>query len=209
MFKNRYDAGIKLAEKLKPIVEKLANPVVLAIPKGGVEIAKAVSEELSVPMDILLVKKIPAPDNPELAIGSVSENGVVFANKQLMEKFGVNNQYIQEVGVDKIQEMARERDYYKYDSAPVEGKDVIIVDDGTATGATLYTAVQSIVRESPQSITIAVPVAPNDENILGMLDSVSHNLVVLHTPDNFMSVSRWYDDFAQIDKKRVKELLKK
>ena len=210
MFKDRFEAGKKLAEKLKPLIDegKLVDPVVLALPRGGVAVGYEIAKELNIPLDILMVKKIPSPTNPELAIGSVSENGMVFVNKDLIESMDIDEQYIQEVGIEKIQEMARERQSLDIDSEPVEGKDVILVDDGIATGATMHLAAQSIVRELPRSITIASPVAPNDEKILKMIKGVAHHTEILHTPDMFMSVGRWYEDFHQLSLNEVKKMLK-
>jgi len=209
MYENRRNAGKILAEKLKKLKEegKIIDPVVVALPRGGVPVGVEIAKELNAPLDLLFVKKIPAPDNEELAIGSVSENGIVFLNQELVDKYGVDESYLQEKGIEKIQEMARLRDKYKHDPVPLEGRDVILVDDGIATGASMYLAAQSIARDLPRSIIIASPVAPNDENIINMLKSVSHHLEILETPDMFMSVGRWYDDFHQLSDKEVKDLL--
>jgi len=209
MYENRRSAGKILAEKLKKLKEegKIIDPVVVALPRGGVPVGVEIAKELNAPLDLLFVKKIPAPDNEELAIGSVSENGIVFLNQELVDKYGVDEAYLQEKGIEKIQEMARLRDKYKHDPVPLEGRDVILVDDGIATGASMYLAAQSIARDLPRSIIIASPVAPNDENIINMLKSVSHHLEILETPEMFMSVGRWYDDFHQLSDKEVKDLL--
>ena len=211
MYENRSGAGKKLAEKLKPLQDegKLIDPVVVVLPKGGIPVGLEIAKVLNAPMDLLFVKKIPAPENEELAIGSVSESGIVFLNQDLVKHLNVDENYIQQKGIEKIQEMAREREKYKYEPTPLEEKDIILVDDGVATGASMYLAAQSIARDKPRTITIAVPVAPNDEEVLNMLKSVSHHLEILHTPDMFMSVGKWYDDFHQLSDKEVKEYLKK
>jgi predicted phosphoribosyltransferase len=209
MFKDRISAGKLLASKLKQLQNegKLNDPVVVVLPRGGIPVGIEIAKALNAPLDLLFVKKIPAPDNEELAIGSVSENGIVFLNQDLVDKFGVDESYLQEKGIEKIQEMARLREKYKHDPIPLEGKDVILVDDGVATGASMYLAAQSIARDLPRTIIIAVPVAPNDENVLNMLKSVSHHLEILETPNMFMSVGKWYDDFHQLSDEEVKELL--
>jgi len=209
MYENRKEAGKLLAKKLKKLQDegKIIDPVVVALPRGGVPVGAEIAKELNAPLDILFVKKIPAPSNEELAIGSISENGIVFLNQKLIEAFGVDEAYLQEKGIEKIQEMARLRDKYKHEPVLLEGKDVILVDDGIATGASMYLAAQSVARDLPRSIIIASPVAPNDEEILNMLKSVSHHLEILQTPDNFMSVGRWYEDFHQLSDKEVKEIL--
>ena len=209
MYENRKEAGKLLAKKLKKILDegKIVDPVVVALPRGGVPVGAEIAKELNAPLDILFVKKIPAPSNEELAIGSISENGIVFLNQKFVEVFGVDEKYLQEKGIEKIQEMARLRDKYKHEPVMLEGKDVILVDDGIATGASMYLAAQSVARDLPRSIIIASPVAPNDAEILNMLKSVSHHLEILQTPDNFMSVGQWYEDFHQLSDKEVKEIL--
>ncbi len=209
MYENRQEAGKALAERLKKlqIEGKIVDPVVVALPRGGIPVALEIAKELKAPLDLLFVKKIPSPGNEELAIGSVSENGIVFLNQEMIQRLGIDEIYIQEKGIEKIQEMARLRNKYKYEPILLEGKDVILVDDGVATGASMYLAAQSIARDLPRSIIIAAPVAPNDENVLNMLKSVSHHLEILETPDMFMSVGKWYKDFHQLNDEEVKELL--
>jgi len=211
MFKDRIEAGKELAKKLKEL--NLKNPVVIALPRGGIPVGVEVAKELSSPFDILFVKKIPSPVNKELAIGSVSENGLVFINKKTVDflvskGINVDEEYIQQIAIEKIQEMARKREKYDIEPILLEEKDVIIVDDGIATGASMYLAANTIVRDMPNSITIAVPVAPKDEEIEKMLKSVSHHLVILQRPEHFMSVGQWYEDFHQLSDKEAKEYLK-
>jgi len=205
MFKDRIEAGKNLAKKLKILKDegKINNMVVVALPRGGIPVALEIAKELNALVDILFVKKIPSPIDEELAIGSVSENGIVYVNKDFVERLGVSENYIQEKGIEKIQEMARERQKYNLEPIMLEEKDVIIVDDGIATGASMYLAAQSIARDLPRSIIIAAPVAPNDESILNMLKSVSNHQEILEINDNFMSVGKWYEDFHQLSDKEV------
>jgi len=210
MFKNRIEAGKKLAHKLKEL--NLENPVIVALPKGGIPIGVEIAKELNLPLDILFVKKIPSPLDKEVAIGSVSENGLVFVNKKTIDFLAlkgidIDEEYIQKTAMEKIQEMARKREKYNIQPIPLEGRDVIIVDDGIATGASMYLAANTIVRDMPKSIIIASVVAPKDEELNKMLRSVSHQLVILEKPDNFMSVGQWYEDFHQLSDKEVKEYL--
>jgi len=209
MFENRKMAGVMLGKKLKKLKDegKIIDPVVVALPRGGIPVGLEISKILKAPLDILFVKKIPAPGNDELAIGSVSENGMVFVNKDLMLRTGANEEYIREKGIEKIQEMARMRDKYKFEPILLEDKDVILVDDGIATGASMYLAAQSIVRDKPRNVIIASPVAPNDENVLQMLRNVSHHLEILLLPDMFMSVGKWYEDFHQLNDEEIKAIL--
>jgi predicted phosphoribosyltransferase len=214
IFKDRFEAGKLLAKRLKKLKDegKIINPVVVALPRGGVPVGFEIAKELNAPLDILFVKKIPSPLNEEAAIGSVSEAGQLFINKEALEKLGamgveVDDEYIRNKAIEKIQDMARKRDIYKAEPIPLEDKDVILVDDGVATGASMYLAAQSVVREHPRSIIIAVPVAPLDESVLNMLRSVSYHLEILQTPPLFMSVGQWYEDFHQLSDEEVKALL--
>ena len=211
MFKDRIEAGKKLAKKLKEL--NLENPVVIALPRGGIPVGVEVAKELNAPFDILFVKKIPSPINEEVAIGSVSENGLVFVNKKTIDflalrGINVDEEYIQQKAMEKIQEIARKREKYDIEPIPLEGKDVIIVDDGIATGASMYLAANTIIRDMPKAIIIAAPVAPRDEELMNMLKQVSSKVVILEQPENFMSVGQWYEDFHQLSDKEVKEYLK-
>ena len=211
MFKNRTEAGKKLAKELKKL--NLKNPVVIALPRGGVPVGVEVAKELNAPFDILFVKKIPSPLNKEVAIGSVSENGLVFINKKTVDfliskGIDVDEGYIQQTAMEKIQEIARKREKYNIEPIPLEDKDVIIVDDGIATGASMYLAANTIVRDMPKSIIIAAPVAPKDAELENMLKQVSSRVIILKQPENFMSVGQWYEDFHQLSDKEVKEYLK-
>jgi len=212
IFKNRKEAGILLAKKLKEL--NLQNPVVVALPRGGVPVGHMVAKELNAALDILFIKKIPSPLNEEAAIGSVSESGLVFLNKKSVDFLReqgiiVDENYIQKVAMEKIQEMAKKRDKYKVEPIPLEDKDVIIVDDGIATGASMYLAANSIVRDLPKSIIIASPIAPADSEIDEMLKPVCTNLVILHRPEMFMSVGQWYEDFHQLSDEEVINVLSK
>ena len=209
MFKDRKEAGKLLAKNLKKLQEegKIVDPVVVVLPRGGIPVGLEIAKELNAPLDLLFIKKIPAPLNEEVGIGSVSESGLVFLNKELIERSFVDEEYIEQKAKEKITQIAKLREKYKYDPVLLEGKDVILVDDGVATGSSMYLAAQSVARDLPRSITIAIPVAPNDEKILDMLKNVSHHLEILLKPDVFISVGRWYEDFHQLSDEEVIELL--
>ena len=212
MFKNRIKAAKMLVKELKKL--NLKNPVVVALPRGGIPIGVEVAKELNAPFDILFVKKIPSPINKEVAIGSVSENGLVFINKKtvdflLSKGVNIDEEYIQQTAMEKIQEIARKREKYDIEPILLEEKDVIIVDDGIATGASMYLAANTIIRDMPTSIIIAAPVAPRNEELMNMLKQVSSQVVILEQPENFISVGQWYEDFHQLSDKEVKEYLEK
>jgi len=209
MFKDRKEAGKLLAKNLKKLQEegKIVDPVVVVLPRGGIPVGLEIAKELNAPLDLLFIKKIPAPLNEEVGIGSVSESGLIFLNKELIERSFVDEEYIEQKAKEKIAQIAKLREKYKYDPVLLEGKDVILVDDGVATGSSMYLAAQSVARDLPRSITIAIPVAPNDQKVLDMLKNVSHHLEILLKPDVFISVGRWYEDFHQLNDEEVIELL--
>ncbi|MEO1941791.1 MAG: phosphoribosyltransferase family protein [Campylobacterales bacterium] len=206
MLKDRWSAGELLAEQIEKL--GLQNPIVEAIPRGGVAVGVPIAKRLKAPLDLLFVKKISAPQNPELGIGAVAESGLIYLNQQLTARLGVTPEYIQQGGREKIAEIARARQKFKLEPQPVEGRDVIIVDDGIATGASIYLAAQSLVREYPNRIVIAVPVAPADPEVLGMLEKISHDLIILETHSPFWAVGHWYEDFHQLEDWEVEALLK-
>jgi len=205
LIKDRISGGEALADRIEKL--GLANPVVVALPRGGVAVGVPIAKRLNAPLDLLFIKKIPAPGNPELALGSVAESGLLHLNQKLAVKLGVTEEYVQQVGREKIAEIARQREKYQWEPVPLEGKDVIIVDDGIATGSSAYLALQSVVREYPKSITLAVPVAPEDPDLFKVLNSLTHNLIILETHSPFIAVGKWYEDFHQLDDGEVKGLL--
>jgi len=205
LIKDRISAGEALADRIEKL--GLANPVVVALPRGGVAVGVPIAKRLNAPLDLLFIKKIPAPGNPELALGSVAESGLLHLNQKLAVKLGVTEEYVQQVGREKIAEIARQREKYQWEPVPLEGKDVIIVDDGIATGSSAYLALQSVVREYPKSITLAVPVAPEDPDLFKVLNSLTHNLIILETHSPFIAVGKWYEDFHQLGDGEVKGLL--
>ena len=205
MFKNRKEAGELLAKNLKKL--QITSPVVVALPRGGIPVGLEIAKELNAPLDLLFIKKIPAPLNEEIGIGSVSESGLIFLNKELIEHSFADEEYIEQKAKEKIIQIAKLREKYKYDPILLEGKDVILVDDGVATGSSIYLAAQSIARDLPRNVIIAIPVAPNDKKVLDMLKSVSNHLEILLKPDIFISVGRWYKDFHQLSDEEVIELL--
>ena len=211
MFKDRKEAGELLVKNLKKLQKegKIVNPIVVALPRGGIPVGLEIAKELNAPLDLLFIKKIPSPFNEEVGIGSISESGLVFLNKDLIEHSFADEEYIKQKTEEKIEQIKKLRAKYKYDPILLEGKDVILVDDGVATGSSIYLAAQSIVRDLPRSIIIAIPVAPNGEKVLNMLKNVSNHLEIILKPDVFISVGRWYEDFHQLSDEKVVDLLKK
>ncbi len=203
IYTDRFEAGERLAEKLKDIADE--NTLIVALPRGGVPLAYVISRKLSIPMDIYFVKKIPSPYNPEAAIGAISEDNHIFVNERARLMLNVAREYIEEIGLKKLEEMRKKRAFYKKDRIDPRGKRVIIVDDGIATGSSMLVAAQALKNEGAKEVIIAAPVAPPE--VAAKLKDVADQVVLLQTPYDFMAVGQYYKDFHQLEDEEVKELL--
>lgn len=208
IFQDRRDAGKKLVPSLKKYAHQ-PDTVVIGLPRGGVVTAYEVAAGLHLPLDVIFPRKVGAPFNPELAIGAVTETGEGVFNESLIEGLRIPSEYIQET-IQKEKKTAQERlNIYrkKCPKIPLEGKSVIIVDDGLATGATMKAAIQSIKAEGADRIIVAVPVAPQDtyQEIKELVDEI----IVLHAPSYFMAVGQFYHTFDQTENDEVVALLQK
>ncbi len=206
MFKNRKDAGVKLASALKEF-ENDPNAIVIALPRGGVVVGKEVAEALHLPLDIITPRKIGAPFNPELAIGAITESGEGIFQEDLIEQLGVTHEYIKQA-VEKEKIIAATRlSKYRKNKPPrqLKGKTVIIVDDGIATGSTMFAAIKTIKAEKAQKIIVAVPVSPPD-TFRRLQKEVTH-AIALATPSAFFAVGQFYDHFDQTTDEEVIALL--
>jgi len=205
-FKDREDAAEKLAKQLLDYRNK--SPVVLAIPRGGVVVAYEVAKELNAPLDLIIPRKIGAPSDPELAIGAVTEDGTTIINQQLVTILGVSTEYVELEKKRQIQEIKRRVSLYRGDAVPqsLEGKTVIIVDDGIATGFTMKAAIHSVRKQKPSSIVVAVPVGPPDtvEEMKKEVDKV----ICLITHEPFFAIGQFYSDFGQVSDEKVIQLMK-
>lgn len=206
LFANRVEAGQKLAAALK---NDYKNAIVLAIPRGGVVVGYQVAQALHVPLDVIITKKIGAPGNPELAIGAVAEDGTYILDNSLVEMLGVPQDYIDaEVELQKT-EIKRRLQKYRCDApAPrLAGREVIVVDDGVATGSTLKAALLSLTKVEAKSVTVAVPVGPSDT--VKELKRHADHVVCLNMPEPFYAIGEFYADFEQTADEEVTDLLAK
>lgn len=197
-FRDRKDAGKKLAQALERFRGN-KNTLVLALPRGGVPVGAEVARGLDLPFDIIIVRKIGSPRDRELALGAVVMGGAVFLNKELIEESGVSSRKIDKSVIEETLEINRRNALYRQGrSMPdVLGREVVLVDDGIATGANMRAAIQAVRAGKPASITVAVPVAPWD--VLEKLKNEVDAIVCLSIPDLFFSVGQAYVDFDQID----------
>jgi len=206
-FKDRADAGRKLARALLHL--KSANPIVLALPRGGVPVAYEVAKALDAPLDVVLVRKIGAPAQPELGLGAVvdgAEPQIVF-NDELVELVRPSRRYLDEEAQRQLAEIERRRNLYRPGRASllVEGRTVIVVDDGIATGGTMKAVLQALAKSGAARLVLAVPVAPADS--LDELSPMADEVVCLMTPEPFYAVGAHYRDFTQTADKEVIDLL--
>lgn len=203
-FKNRVDAGKQLASALKPVSK---DAIVLAIPRGGMVVGFEVAKALGVQLDVVITRKIGAPDNPELAIGAVAEDGTAILDDGLVRMLQVSKGYISEEVEKQKMEIKRRLLRYRGDMPyPIlEDREVIVVDDGVATGSTLKAAIMSIRKKRAKTIIVAVPVGPL--NTVNELKRIVDNLVCLQTPEPFYAIGEFYDDFEQTEDEEVIKLL--
>jgi len=208
-FRDRSDAGHRLAMALSSY--KGRSAVVLALPRGGVPVAAEVAEALDAPLDLVLVRKIGVPTQPELAMGAVVDGAapIVVRNEEVIELSGTTADEFDAVCARELEEIERRRKLYlgERSRAPITGQVVIVVDDGIATGATTRAALQAIRNRKPKELVLAVPVAPSDtiERMRGEVDA----LVCLETPELFGAIGYFYRDFRQVSDEEVVEILKR
>jgi putative phosphoribosyl transferase len=209
MFANRESAGRELRDRLVPMREE--NPVVLALPRGGVPIGSAVAEGLEAPLDVVLVRKIGVPWQPELALGAVVDGAEpqIFINRTLAAELAVEDSYISGETAYQLAEIERRRKAYFGDRAPVAlaGRTVILVDDGIATGSTMRTAARAVRKAGAAKIIIAVPVAPEDT--VAELQAEADEIVCLDMPHPFLAVGAHYAEFGQLSDDDVIAILRR
>ena len=194
-----------LASKLTDYVEKA---IVLAIPIGGVVVGYEIAHKLMVPLDVIVPRKIGAPFNPELAIGAVTEDGTTILDHQLVGYLGVSESHIGEESERQRLEIKRRLGLHRGDAPfpSLKGFHIILVDDGIATGATVRAALASIRKKEPESLVLAVPVAP--PSILRVLKKDADAVICLATPEPFYAIGQFYRDFDQTTDDEIKRLLK-
>jgi predicted phosphoribosyltransferase len=205
-FRDRAQAGQLLSNKLKAYAGR-PGVIVLALPRGGVPVAREVARTLHAPLDVFLVRKLGAPGQEELAMGAIASGGVRVLNQDVVESMGIPAHVIDSVTAREVQELARRELLYRggRPAPDVTGRTVILVDDGLATGATMRAAVAALRQMKPRRIVVAVPVAavPTRREFAREVDEI----VCLQTPEPFLSVGFWYDDFSQTTDEDIREML--
>lgn len=207
MFPDRQDAGEQLAQKLASYQGK--KPLVLALPRGGVVIGFEVAKALQAPLDALVVCKIGAPGQPELGIGAVAEGGVQLFDKRTINTIGIEESELEEVVAREKKEVSRRASLYRKGKKlpTVEGRTVIIVDDGVATGVTAKAAIEAVRRMQPKKLVFATPVVAHET--WQELEALVDEFVALATPAEFAAVGVWYQNFEQVSDEEVVRILEK
>ena len=205
-FLDRYEGGRVLAGLLREYAHR-PDTLVLALPRGGVPVAYEVARALGAPLDVFLVRKLGAPTHEELAMGAIASGGVRVINREVVEELAISREDIDAVAAREELELRRRELSYRDGRPPpdVRGRDVILVDDGLATGTTMRAAVAALRRLEPESIVVAVPVgaAESCEDLAGEADDV----LCARRPEPFYAVGLWYRDFAQTSDEEVRQLL--
>ncbi len=206
MFRDREDAGRRLAAHLRQF--ELHNPLVLAIPRGGVVTGAVLARELNAELDVVLARKLRAPYQPELAIEAVAENGEVYINREAAESVGMPQEYLEHEKHYQMAAISRRKRLVRavLPAAAIVGRSVIVTDDGIATGATMRAAVEMVRRQEPRELIIAVPVAPADT--LGEFEALCDKLVCLAGVRRFWSVGQFYDEFPSVDDEEMLAILR-
>lgn len=207
VFADRTEAGRLLAQEILAL--KLIDPVILALPRGGVPVAAEVANALHAPLDLLLVRKIGAPEHSELAVAAVAEGPlpVVVIDDETLHMTGASRAYVDREAKEELREIARRRTAYLHDRPPlsVTGKTAAVVDDGIATGTTVRAALQALRRSKPARLVLAIPVGPLE--VVAALRAEVDDLVCLSQPPYFRAVGVHYDDFHQVSDDEVVRIL--
>ncbi|MBU1202801.1 phosphoribosyltransferase [Patescibacteria group bacterium] len=207
-FRDRQDAGQKLAEKLAKFKNK-KDTIIIGLPRGGIIVAGQVAKTLNLPLDIVIPRKISAPQNPEFAIGAISEDGYSVFDQDIIIQEGINKKYLEEEITKEKKEAQRRLKLYRGHRTPLDlkYKTAIIIDDGIATGSTMQAAILSVKNKKAKHIILAVPVLPKES--LEKFQTLSEELFYVHLPHLFMAIGNFYADFRQITDQEVIEQLNK
>jgi putative phosphoribosyl transferase len=204
-FKDRIQAGQLLAEELGDLRGK--NAVVLGIPRGGIILAKEIARLLDADLDVVLSRKLGTPGQPELAMGSLAEDGKVFLNKDVVQTLGVTDRDIEQEKARQMVEIQRRNQLIRsaLPKTPLKNRIVVVTDDGVATGATMQAALWAVRQEKPQKLIAAIPVA--SEEALQRLSTDADEIICLRRPSLFYAVGQFYSQFSQVQDDDVVQIL--
>lgn len=208
IFKDRHEAGQYLASFLKHYSNS-PEVVVLALPRGGVPVAFEVAQPLKAPLDVFIVRKLGVPGHEELAMGAIASGGMLVLNHQVVRRLNLPDAVVDRVVRRELAELNRREQEYRNSRRPidVQGKTVILVDDGLATGSSMRAALSALRQRGPDRIVVAVPVGA--EETCSEFRNEADESVCATTPDPFFAVGQWYEDFSQTTDGEVSELLQR
>ncbi len=207
LFHDRSEAGRHLAEKLLRFRDDPGGVLILALPRGGVPVAFEVARALHAPLDVFLVRKLGVPGHEELAMGAIASGDVRILNREVVEYLHIPEAVIHDVAHRELLELKRQEAAYRHNQPfpVIEGKTVILVDDGLATGTTMRAAVHALKKLHPGKVVVGVPVGA--EQTCDQLREEVDELVCVEMPEDFIGVGRWYDDFSPTSDETVQALL--
>jgi putative phosphoribosyl transferase len=205
-FRHRQDAGQQLTEALLHYSQR-PETLVLALPRGGVPVAYEVARTLKLPLDVFIVRKLGVPGHEELAMGAIATGGVRLLNREVVQGWHIPQDVIDHITHIEHEELRRREELYRAGRPPinVKGCSVILIDDGLATGATMYAAIIALRQQQPARIVVAVPVAVRE--ICDEFGKQVDEVICLESPEPFRAVGLWYEDFSQTTDDEVRELL--
>lgn len=208
MFRDRQEAGRKLAEELAQL--DLVDPIVLALPRGGVPVAAEIARVLGAPIDLVIVRKVGAPGNPELAVAAIVDGDPpdVVLNHEIIEAYSLHDPELQALIARERPELERRRHVYRAGRKPlsIRGRTAILVDDGAATGTTMRVAIRALKRRSPREIVVALPVGPLET--VAELAQEADRVVCPSQPGRFLALGHHYRDFRQLTDEEVVDTLR-
>lgn len=202
MFRNREDAGRRLASRLKG--RPWRKPVVLGIPRGGLVIGAVLARELQADLDVILARKLRAPGQPELALGALAETGEVLLNEEVYDRLEVSDTYLAKETKEQLAELKQRQKLFRSlrPRVSLEGRSVVVTDDGIATGSTMLAALKAIRDQKPTEVVVAVPVASPSR--LKEVQRWCDEVVCLLRPESFWAIGQFYEDFTQVTDEEVK-----
>lgn len=208
MFQNRVDAGRQLARKLACYANR-EDVLVLGIPRGGVPVAFEAAQALHAPLDVLLVRKLGVPGERELAMGAIASGGARILNRRLIAELGVTKGQLEETIAEQEAELQRREELYRgvRPGIPIQGKTIILVDDGIATGSSMLAAIEALRTLQPKKIVVAVPVAPTHADT--DIGNVADEFICVDQPEEFYGIGQFYQDFSQTQDSEVRVLLER
>ncbi|HZS59086.1 MAG TPA: phosphoribosyltransferase [Gemmatimonadaceae bacterium] len=203
---DRREAGEVLAARLAEYAGR-PDGIVLALPRGGVPVGRVIAEELRLPLDVFLVRKLGVPYQPEFAFGAIAEGGIRVLNRDVIAAVGLTWEQVERISIEEQAELERRALAYRDGAPPAHlvGKTAILVDDGVATGSTMYAAVLALRQVEPDKTVVAAPVGAPEA--LAMLRRVADDVVCPLTPDPFDAVGSWYEEFPQVSDEEVRASL--